>query len=344
MDFRSWRYASCLCAALAAGAAFPARAAAPAPYVPDTDCEAARKLPAEVDAGARRIACEIPADYREDVSRAEALGAILRRHDLAAWLTSDALNQAGALSSLPGEPAGWLSEEHADGEHANGEHADEKHAGRVDVRYFVRSDGRTLAFAQSSLPLRTPLAARDSRRLDPPQPASERELRLLAAIKLARAQSMTYCAKAPPNTVAIEWSEPGQPAQILVFLMSPWTDDSLPLGGHALFRVSRDGTRVLDRFEQTRSCVNLDPRELEKVEALTISHLTSDAPTGFHAFMSLQYRKPIYVTTVRNHLLWKVEDGRIRLLPAGATEAGDPADKAKDSEKRGAKAAPASAD
>lgn len=332
MDFRSWLYASCLCAAgfAAACAAFPARAAAaPAPYVPATDCEAARKLPAEVDDATRRIACEIPADYRTDVSRAEALGAILRRHDVAAWLTSDSLNAAGALSPLPGEPAGWLSEEHP---------------GRVDVRYFVRADGRTLAFAQSSLPLRTPLAARDSRRLDPPQPASERELRLLAAIKLARAQSITYCAKAPPNTVAIDWSEPGQPAQILVFLMSPWTDDSLPLGGHALFRVSRDGSRVLDRFEQTRSCVNLDPRELKKVEALTISHLTSDTPTCFHAFMSLQYRKPIYVTTVRNRRLWKVEDGSIRLLPVGATEAGDAADTAKDSKKRGANAAQASSD
>lgn len=323
MDFRSWLYVSCLCVAgFAACAAFPAGAAAPAPYVPVTDCEAARKLPAEVDAAARRIACEIPADYREDVSRAEALGTILRRHDIAAWLTSDSLNAAGALSSLPGEPAGWLSEENGD---------------RVDVRYFARADGRTVAFAQSSLPLRTPLAARDSRRLDPPQPASERELRLLAAIKLARAQSMTYCANAPPNTVAIEWSEPEQPAQILVFLMSPWTDDSLPLGGHALLRVSRDGSRVLERFEQTRSCVNLDPRELEKVEALTIGHLTSDTPTCFHAFMSLQYRKPIYVTTVRNRLLWKIEDGRIRLLPAGATEADDPADEAKDAKKRGAK-------
>lgn len=313
MDFRSWRCAvglAALCAAACAvsaePAAKPAAAPAEAAYAPQTDCEGARRLPAEVDAAARRIVCEIPAEYREEVSRAEIFGALLRRHDLAAWLTSDALVAAGAMRDLPGEPSGWLTRETD---------------GRIEVRYFVRGKDGARAFASAALPLRAPLKAADARRLDPPQPADERERRLLAAIKLARSQKMTYCSDAAPNTVAIEYAEDDKPTQILVFLMSPWNDAGAPLGGHARFRVSHDGDRVLDRYEQTHACVTIPARELPKVAALTVTHLTSATPTYFHAFMSLQYRKPVFVHTTRNRSLWKVEDGRVRLLPADSAEA-----------------------
>lgn len=311
MDFRSpirWRHAACLAlAALAppAIAAPPAAKPAAVAYVPQTNCKQARALPAEADAAARRVACEIPPEHQADVSRAEVFGALLRRHDLAAWLTSDALVAAGAMRSIPGQGLGWLTQESD---------------GRIDVRYFSRDDGRIVAFAESSLPLRAPLQARDTRALDPPQAASERERRLLAAITLAKSQKTLHCADAAPNTVAVEYAEPGQPAQILVFLMSPWNDEAAALGGHALLRISRDGGKVLDRFEQTRRCVNIPIKDVKASEALTVSHLTSPTPTYFHAFMSKQYAKPIVVLTVRNGLVWKVEDGRVRLLADDAPE------------------------
>lgn len=329
MDFRTVLYAAGLAGALLAPQAMAVEPAAksattkPAPAKPasikstpaksapaksaaaDTDCKQARALPPEADAAARRIVCEIPPQYQEDVSRAEVLGALLRRHDLAAWLSSDALVEAGAMRSIPGEPQGWLSLERGD---------------RIDVRYFSRDGGRMVAFAESSLPLRAPLKAQGSRRLDPPQAADDRELRLLAAIKLARAQKMTYCSEAPPNTVAVEFAEPGGPMQILVFLMSPWDDRGAPLGGHALFRIARDGGKVVERFEQTRSCVNLPAKDLTAAQALTVSHLTSPTPTFFHAFMSRQYDKPIVVSTTQNGLIWKVENGQIRLLAEDAPE------------------------
>lgn len=312
MDFRPWLYAAgivaCTAAATVAAAPRTAKAAAVKPdaYVADTDCAQARKLPAEVDDAARRIVCEIPGPYQEEVSRAEVFGALLRRHDLAAWLTSDALVEAGAMRDLPGEPSGWLTYETG---------------GRIEVRYFVRGKDGARAFASAALPLRAPLKAVDARRLDPPRPAVERERRLLAAIKLARAQKMTYCSDAAPNTVAIEYAENDEPAQILVFLMSPWNDDSAPLGGHARFRLSHDGDRVLDRYEQTNACVTMPAKELPKVAALTVTHVTSAAPTYFHAFMSLQYRKPMFVYTTQNRLLWKVEGGRVRLLSVDSAEA-----------------------
>jgi len=323
MDLRSWRCAVGLAAVCAAASAVAAKPGPPKPapaksaaaaYTPQTDCEPARKLPAEVDDATRRIVCEIPAQYREEVSLAEVFGELLRRHDLAAWLTSDALAEAGAMRDLPGEPSGWLTRETG---------------GRIEVRYFVRDKDGARAFASAALPLRAPLKAVD-----------ERERRLLAAIKLARAQKMTYCAKTAPNTVAIEYAENDEPAQILVFLMSPWSDESAPLGGHARFRVSREGDRVLDRYEQTNACVTMPAKQLPQVAALTVTHLTSATPTYFHAFMSLQYRKPVFVYTTRNRMLWKVEGGRIRVLPADSAEAEPLRDWMRDASADGAPAPP----
>ncbi len=312
MDVSAPLRAACWLAAAVCAAA-PVQAATDAASPPPPDCEQARRLPAEAGADARRIVCTIPPQYRADVSRAELLGRLLRRHDVAAWLTSDALLEIGALQRPPGEGLGWLT-------HDTGQ--------AVQVRYFARgpepdsaATPAPVAFAQALLPLRAPLRATQARRLDPPQPADARERRLLAALALAHRQPRLQCSDAAPNTVAFGFDHDGEPAQILVFLMTPWQRD-LPLGGHALFRISAEGDRIIDRYEQTRSCLDLPAQSLKQAQALTVSHSTSAAPTFFHVFMSLQYDKPLIVHTTQNGLLWKIEDGRVGRLPKRAPEAG----------------------
>lgn len=271
----------------------PAQAPAPA----GGDCDLARELPADADPRSRRIACEIPLKYQGDVLIAENIGSLIRRHDMAAWLTSDELLKIGALKDFPGSPKGWLTDDRGD---------------RIDVSYFSQDQDRLVSFARSSLQLQ-PFGVRDTRRLDPPRPASQREQRLMAAQTLARSQKPLYCSDAPPNMVVFDVEEDHKP-QIFVFIMPPWQDDDVPMGGYTMFRMDQTGERLLDHYEQTRRCVNYSGARLRKAEAFYVSHVTSAAPTMFHVFMSLQYRKPLIVFTPQNQLLWKVELGRIRVL------------------------------
>ncbi|MEG3788688.1 hypothetical protein V1318_00995 [Lysobacter sp. CCNWLW3] len=261
------------------------------------DCAELADLPADAGENDRRLTCTIPDKYRRDVAIAEYIGNAIRRHDLAAWLTTDELVKIKALPDAPGQPSGWLTLERDDD---------------IDVRYFSKVDGQLVAFASATLGF-APHGVRDATRLQPPQPAQPREQRLMAALHLARQQDQVYCSQRPPNTVAFEYEEDGQD-QILVFVMTPWLDESVPLGGYAMYRIDAQGERLIDRYEQTRGCVNTTLDQARKPDSLFVSHLTSAAPTMFHVFMSLQYRTPIVVFTTQNEQLWKVERGRIRLL------------------------------
>lgn len=264
------------------------------------DCENARSLPAEANEESRRIVCEIPAKYREDVAMAQFVGAHIRLHDMAAWLTTDALVRKKAFEGISGQGRGWLTlQQDKD----------------IDVRYFMEREGRTEAIAAATLDVDKVKAVR-VRKLAPAEPMSLRESRLMKAKLLALAtEGLTVCTNHAPNTVVFESDEFGR-KEILVFVMSAWDDHAAPLGGYHMFRVSEDGEAVITHFAQTNTCLTADLR-VPGMDSLMLSHLTSAAPTVFHVFMSLQYRKPLMVVTTQNGLLWKVEQGRIFLLNDG---------------------------
>lgn len=269
------------------------------------DCEASRALPQDADQTARRIACEIPEKYRFDVAMSEFIGRQIRLHDLAAWLTTDALVAAKAFENVQGQGRGWLTQAEEQG---------------VQVRYFAERDGTVTAIASARLDLES-FKAVDARKLSPPEPITEREQRLMRAKSLAlAADGLTLCTDRPPNTVVIESDENGN-REILVFAMSAWVDDAIPLGGYHMFRISEDGGTINSHFSQTRACPMANG-PLEQASALAVTHMNSAAPTMFHVFMSLQYRKPIYVSTTQNGLQWRVQDGQISLLKdqAGTTK------------------------
>lgn len=96
------------------------------------DCAELAELPADAGESDRRLTCTIPGKYRRDVAIAEYIGGAIRRHDLAAWLTTDELVKIKALPNAPGEPSGWLTHERDD---------------EIDVRYFSKIGGRRVAFA-----------------------------------------------------------------------------------------------------------------------------------------------------------------------------------------------------
>lgn len=240
-------------------------------------------------------ACPLDQRYHSQLEQAQKLGARLYRQDLAAWLTTDALLAAGAFNGpSPGKALGWLTQDRDDG---------------TWVGYFAEIEGAPQVFAQATL-------VKDSRqvvgatRLDQPRPATPRELHQLAARDTALAQNPLRCTDAPFNTVVLDDANDFVPG-IQVFLLSAMTNDALPMGGYHQFRLSEDGSKVIDHYAQTRSCINESRRGLPNASALAITHLTSPTPTAFHVFMSLQYERPIYVGTTENGAMWKVEGTRI---------------------------------
>lgn len=287
--------------AVAAFFCVQAHAKGPKPSPRVYDCQQARQLPADASESDRRIACTIPPKYQRDVALAEYIGRAIRRHDLSAWLTTDELVKIKALPETPGTPAGWLTRELEDG--------------NIETRYYAEVDGSAVAFASATLRF-DGTGVHDAARLRPPQPAGDRELRLLAAKRLAMAQSPLYCSDRPPNTVIFEFEEDGEP-QILVFIMTPWQDGSAPMGGYAMYRIDAKGERVIGGYEQTKRCLSFVPDKKRKADWLAVSHLTSATPTMFHVFMSLQYKTPVVVFTTQNRLLWKVDGGEVSPLAPG---------------------------
>ncbi len=261
------------------------------------DCEDAASLPPDASANDRRIACTIPTAYRFDVSVAEHIGKGIRRHDMAAWLTTDALRDAGHFNTIPGNGRGWLTEED-----------DES----VWTGYFTEIDGQLLVFAEARM-YWEPFGARDARVPAPLRPASEHQRHRLQALSLARAQPHNVCTKASYNTVTFELEEDGE-TRILVFLMPPMEDARVQLGGYHMFRVSADGNTILDHFAQTKGCIEMSTEDLKLAKHLVVSHDLSATPTMFHVFMSLQYRKPVLVLTTQNDRVWRVENGTIAPL------------------------------
>lgn len=261
-----------------------ARASAPPSPSPDCSSSSASCTPAE--------------RYRDDIAQAQALGARLYRQDQAAWLTTDALRDAGAFAEpLPGQAAGWLTRDRDDG---------------TWVGYFTQIDGVPHVFAEAVLPTDSQQVV-GAVRLSTPRAATARERSQLLARDTALAQNALRCTNPPFNTVILDG--PGEPAEaIQVFLLSSMTNEEFSLGGYHQFDISADGTQVLKHFAQTRGCVNNDTRELRQLAGLNISHLTSPAPTAFHVFMNLQFQVPLYVYTTSNKVSWKVENGVISQL------------------------------
>lgn len=276
-------------------ATVPAPAAAP-------ECREAAELPAGSSVESRRITCEIPGPLRFAVQAAEFGGLLLRQLDLAAWRASDALSDAKALDPVPGgRGLGWLTF---------------VGTSTVDVTFFNELEGKPFAIAEARYEMASDSISHASR-LATPRPATDREERSLKARQLALSQNPLHCTPTM-NTAIIEADIENQ-REIRVYLLSAWTNEVAPMGGHHRYSVSPEGNRVLKHFSQTRTCINLGNDDLKRSVALPVSDIQSDTPTDIHVFLSLQYGRPLYVFTQRNDRVWKVDGSRISLLEQGDT-------------------------
>jgi hypothetical protein len=251
--------------------------------------------------------CDIPAELAEDVANAEYFGRRMRLHDQAAWLTTDALDEAKLLADIPGQGRGWLTRDEGK---------------RVVVRYFTEVDFETSAFAQAELDVATGKAVNPVRfaRL---QPATPDELVLLRARQLAIDKQPLKCSSSF-NTIVLR--EPRDAGQIRVYVMSAWDGGPYVFGGHSRVMVSADGRTVNSITPHTRSCLLIDespPPEpgFEPTNHVMVTHMTSPTPDEFHVFLGLQHQLSVYVVTVDDGRLWMVENGSIRRIARGKEQA-----------------------
>lgn len=275
------------------------------------DCERAKSLEAELFARnemppndeAKRLACMIPEDLQEQIGLASWFGQALYEHDSAAWLTSDALVAKGMLQNFQGVAKGWLT-------------SDDGH-GYINVRYFTKIDGMYYAMANATMRLEDYHVV-DAHMLDPVQKASEKEISQLTAKFTALSKPLLKCTEGSFNTVVFNFTndlEPENKERIRVYLLSPFTSNEIPGGGHHRLEISQNGKEILNEFNQTKNCLNFKIDDKKGSFAyLDISSLTSDTPTEIHVFLSKSVRKPIFVKTMKNGMFWVVDGTRIDLI------------------------------
>jgi hypothetical protein len=262
------------------------------------NCEGIALLPADASPEDKRVTCEIPGPMRRQVLEAETRGFRLRRHDLAAWLSTDALKPLHAFQSVAGKQVGWLTREYDNA---------------VEIRYFTEVDGRVFAFASARL-ADGETTIRDVRVLEPMSPADPRELRLIKARAAAFGAPRLQCTPIV-NTVILE--EPGFD-HVRVYLFSAWNETDAPMGGHSRFLVSEDGERILDTFQQTGSCLNFESASLEKPQGMIfVSDKHAGPPSEMQVFMQRQYNVPIVVQMLADDTVWKLQDGLVHFVPPG---------------------------
>ncbi|MGH8160634.1 MAG: hypothetical protein ACRESR_00505 [Gammaproteobacteria bacterium] len=237
-----------------------------------------------------RIASSVPASRQKNVTRAEAFGQIIYRHDRLA-------REAGRLVAPNGEtpfsfpPAGWLTERTPSG------------LGLV----FIVHENRKLDVAAE---VTDTGAGPDLHRVTPPRALTVPESILWKARQIAYSSKFKPCAKRY-NPVVVPVREHGE-RFIDVFLLPASADPhTIYLGGYQRVVVSPDGNAILEAHSFTHGCITL--HSSGKTTGAKVTEIVSETPTAPQVYASLRYGLPIYVQTLGNGLSWLVKDGKVSL-------------------------------
>lgn len=251
-----------------------------------------------------------PLDFEPVLAEAERQGDLLWRVDEAAWRASDALQESDGLSWVGEgrEGRGWVTTPLDD------------QGSRWRVSFLAgTAGGPSTSFADVEVRLGRRVRT-EVKRNEPSRVLSEEEAMQHRAIGTAIAQRPPMCSPRL-NTAVLPKRENGVLAGFTVYLLSASDNEGINAGGHTRISVDASGTQVLERFDQTRSCIRLAAPGRSGAVAATLSHLTSPTPTEIHVFLHRSFQLPLYVATMENRHLWSVDDGKIRLVEAPKDDA-----------------------
>lgn len=303
-------------ALLALSALFAATAASAKPPMPKGGTPAASTAPAAIPAPSRTAVPTAGTDADLDAATAaavnehERLGLALFRADRTAWLTTDLLFSHGIARDdrfvgVDGEPDGWVTSPTAD-------------PAIWRVAYVAKVDGEAVSVADGTVDFSGAEPMASLRRNEPLRPldADEKLQRAMRADALAR--DWMVCSRSPYNAATVPDGHGGW----YVYLSPPQTRaGEFPMGGFHRFAYDGDGGFVA-QYAHTRGCIDGgDAPGGDEVESLMVTHLTTPTPNEFHAFMSLAYGLPVFVSTT-DRRFWVVVGGDINYL-SDLPEAGE---------------------
>lgn len=224
-------------------------------------------------------------------AKVTSLGREIYIQDTAAWVATDAL--VAALSD--DEEAtirGWV---------VLGE-------GATRTVRFLKADGDSAAPGWDVVVTEGEAAA--------PTPPSETELagETLARFQARRTAAANIGALRCGRYNSVVARDPDSDGWLVWLLASSPAQGVMPVGGHYRFHVSADGRTVVRRDPLSNGCLNMatnpPPGPQGQPAAIVLSQIVSAGPVETHVFLSLQYRKQIYVAA--GERLFAVRDDRIR--------------------------------
>lgn len=253
-------------------------------------------LPEGLDPEQTRIMRTIPVAHQEAVALAEQFGRLIYAYDRAAWLATDEVGTR-KLKKLK-DVEGWFVTDLGDSQ--------------FRVTWFGQRAGQRMALLDIDVDVaRWDGVADTERSHEDGRPLTVDELALARAQVDAIGRDFLRCTPRY-NTVAFPFTDDGR-RMIHVYLLAADSDGkTLQLGGDHRFRYEADGGTLIDAFANTKGCV-VFPND-QRMQSIMVTHLNSDAPTEFHFFRMLNYRKPVYILTASNEMIWVAESKGIRVL------------------------------
>lgn len=224
-------------------------------------------------AAAQRAPDPVPIE-EWSLEKVSAMGQEIYRHDVAAWVATDALLASFGDAAPPAGMVGWIVVDKDDA---------------LKVR-FLRQDADVLKSAFD-------IVVRDGRAgaveaVDAPLSAEERAQFLARQTAIANIGRLRCAAQM--NTVVIDDPDSDE---WLVWLLTPMLDDRIPIGGHYRFRISADGGAMLRRDQLSNGCFFAErPPEIEAETALLFyTQIVSKGPVETHVFLSIQNRLALVI-------------------------------------------------
>jgi hypothetical protein len=147
-------------------------------------------------------------------------------------------------------------------------------------------------------------------RLDPPERLEGETLARRKARRVAMVEPFPRCETAY-NAVVLPASLGGEPGYYVYFLAATTQPAAFVLAGHVLVHVRDPNDAARNEVRPlSKSCMVLPPERGQGAEdpsAIAVSHFLGDRPSEVHVYTSLLYRRPVYVYTVSNDRLWRID-------------------------------------
>lgn len=208
------------------------------------------------------------------LEKVSAMGVAIYRHDVAAWVATDALLASFGNSPPPAGMVGWIV---VDADEALKVRFLRREADVLKAAFdIVVRDGRAGVVEAVS----APLSAAETAQFLARQTAIDNIGRLRCAAQM--------------NTVVIDDRDSDD---WLVWLLVPMLNDQIPIGGHYRFRISADGRTMARRDQLSNGCFFAErPSGIDAgSDLLFYTQIVSKGPVETQVFLSIQNRLALVI-------------------------------------------------